>query len=171
MPGKGSHFERVVAKAVGRLLKPYGIQQSECWRSILSGGHKASHGDLDLSAAALALFPYTVECKFWKSFRPEHLWENFGPKKGPGQIQKWMDQAINETKDGTETLVVAKTNHFPALAIVTESPVFAACCVPQYWPRFVFRYRGKPWQVLLFQDFMELWKKRLEEGKGRGRMK
>src|SRR5207245_294100 len=91
---KGSGFERKVAKLIARAFKKFGIHQRECWRSVLSGGHAISSGDLTFSPRLEKLFPYSVECKHVRRIR----WERFliaseDRKKSWPEVQ-WLQQVL-----------------------------------------------------------------------------
>jgi len=116
---KGSAFERKIAKQIVAAFKQHGIEQRDCWRSVLSGGHMISCGDLAVSDRLLQLFPWAVECKFRRRIR----WERFllDPKyrKKTWEESKWLVQAIEGAKKrkGLVPLLVVKENHGPVYAL------------------------------------------------------
>ncbi len=112
---KGSSFERSIAKKIVKGFKSFGIEQRECWRSVLSGGHEISAGDLYLSNRLMKLFPWAVECKFRKKIR----WENFLLGDGKSEEVKWVRQALDGAKkiEGLSALLVLKANHCPIFVI------------------------------------------------------
>ena len=108
--GKGSAFERTVAKLIVKAFRRHGIEQRECWRSVLSGGHLISSGDLAMSDRLLRLFPFSVECKFRKKIR----FENFLLSK-LSEERKWLQQAEAGARKvkGLEPILVLKANRGP----------------------------------------------------------
>jgi len=112
---KGSAFERLVAKQIVKTFRHYGIKQHECWRSVLSGGHVMSSGDLAMSDRLLELFPYSVECKFRKRI----YWERFLIKRdlrmSSWEEWKWVEQAKEGAlkREGLHPILVLKENHGP----------------------------------------------------------
>jgi hypothetical protein len=118
---KGSAFEREVAKLIVRAFSKHEIKQRECWRSCLSGGHEMSCGDLYLSDRLAKLFPWAVECKFYRKI----LWQNFlmdpeSRKKSWKELQ-WLKQAEDAVAAkpgiGLEPLLVMKENRGPIYAM------------------------------------------------------
>lgn len=113
--GKGSGFEREIAKKIVKGFKCFGIEQRECWRSVLSGGHAISAGDLYLSDRLMKIFPWAVECKFRKRIR----WENFLLGSLKSEEMKWVQQSLDGAKKikGLKALLVLKANHCPVLVM------------------------------------------------------
>lgn len=110
--GKGSAFEREVAKLIVKAFAPFGIKQRECWRSVMSGGHSMSCGDLDLSDRLEKMFPYAVECKFWKQIDWIHFLVRPDKRKAAWKETQWVQQAVSSVKDRPELipLLVMKEN-------------------------------------------------------------
>lgn len=116
---KGGAFERFIAKAIVKAYrKPFGIEQRECWRSVLSGGHFMSAGDLALSDRLAKLFPWATECKFRKKVK----WENILAGKKGTEEMNWIDQAKQgaDKRKGLKPLLVIKANHQPIRAFVCD---------------------------------------------------
>lgn len=115
---KGSGFERQIAKDIIKAFKPFKVEQRDCWRSVLSGGHPMSSGDLEMSRRMEELFPYSVECKFRKEIR----WENFLLGNAKAEETKWIAQVLDGVKKRPELspLLVLKANHCKALVICTR---------------------------------------------------
>ncbi len=107
--GKGSSFERKIAKQIVKAFKKFGVKQNDCWRSVLSGGHQMSAGDLRMSARMEELFPYAVECKHYKKIRLE----NFLTGNPKGKEVKWLQQTLEgaDKSDGLKALLVMKANN------------------------------------------------------------
>lgn len=122
---KGSGFEREIAKKIVKAYKKFGVKQRECWRSVLSGGHIISAGDLVMSDRLEQLFPYAVECKFRKRIR----WENFLVGNPKTEERKWIEQALEGAAKSRNLapLLVLKANHCPIMVLrlgtIDEEPV------------------------------------------------
>jgi hypothetical protein len=131
---KGSEFERKIAKDIVKAFKSFGVKQRECWRSVLSGGHAIACGDLEMSERLLQLFPYAIECKFYKKIR----WENFLLNNWTSKEMKWLLQAKagadKASKEGysLQALLVMKANHTP---IYVMNPSSRNILVP--WTKFL----------------------------------
>jgi hypothetical protein len=115
---KGASFERVIAKLIVKAFKHHGIEQRECWRSVMSGGHEMSSGDLTLSDRLAKLFPWSVECKFHKHV----IWPNFWMAlryRRPCREQRWLAQAIEgaNKRSDLSPLLVVKENHSDIYAL------------------------------------------------------
>lgn len=127
---KGSAFERVIAKMVVKAFRRQGIRQQDCWRSVLSGGHAISAGDLVMSKALEELFLRCVECKFHRKI---NWWRFLVPEEK--RQKSWLEwQWVSQVKEATakrrvaaakqgysfsniiEPLLVMKENHGPILA-------------------------------------------------------
>jgi len=107
--GKGPAFERRIAKDIVKAFRKFGVKQNDCWRSVLSGGHSMSAGDLRMSAQMEQLFPYAVECKFYKKIELE----NFLIASIKSKEVKWLDQTCEgaEKSAGLRALLVMKANN------------------------------------------------------------
>lgn len=135
---KGSAFERDVAKKIVQAFRKQGIKQRECWRSVLSGGHKISCGDLNMSPRLERLFPYNVECKFYKKIE---FWHFLVPQHH--QQKSWVEvQWLRQMEQGQtkrpdlEPLLVMKQNHGPILAM--------------------YQSMRSGWRIMLFNDFLKI---------------
>jgi hypothetical protein len=113
-PRKGGAFERLIAKQIVKAFKDFGVKQEDCWRSVLSGGHFMSSGDLRMSKRMERLFPHSVECKHRKKIR----WENFMLAK-KSEEASWITQAVEGAKKsrGSSPLLIMKANNYPILAM------------------------------------------------------
>lgn len=116
---KGSAFERKVAKMIAAAFRNFGIHQRECWRSVLSGGHKISCGDLTLSPRLEKLFPFSIECKHIKRIHFERFL--FPPyyRKSSWPEWQWVAQAEGDVKKRPELkpLLVMKSNTSKVLVL------------------------------------------------------
>jgi hypothetical protein len=80
----------------------------EVWKELTKNDVKstsmgASGVDVQLSEAAIKVWPYAVECKF---LARQAVYQHF-------------EQARSNTPEGMETLVVLKQNHSDPLAVIT----------------------------------------------------
>ena len=122
--GKGAQFERDVARMIVHAFRKHGIKQRECWRSTLSGGHAMSCGDLYLSDRLAKLFPWAVECKYYRKID----WQNFlippRYRKKSWKEWQWVKQANDAVHAkpgiGLEPLLVMKENRGPIYAMDTR---------------------------------------------------
>jgi len=88
------------------LLKEYSsLVQGEDVRSAIMG---ETGVDIKLSAAALSLFPYSVECKAYR--RP--------------QAQDWFDQARANTMKGSKPIVVMRADRKRPLVLLDLEDFF-----------------------------------------------
>lgn len=63
---KGNGFERDV---VNLFRERFNFEKHECYRTPLSGGHACMmRADVSLTGKAMHLFPFAVECKFYKGW-------------------------------------------------------------------------------------------------------
>lgn len=101
------------AKAKGRKLQQWvrdkinGMFQHLTDRDVKSTSMGASGNDVQLSEAAFKVFPYSIECKNQAKMKPVYDAYYQAKKGGPG-----------------EPLVIIKTNHEDALAIIKADHFF-----------------------------------------------
>lgn len=92
---KGSSFENLLAKM---LLEATGFDKSHCYRTPGSGGHmqysKGQPGDLFISDALFGRFPYVVEAKHNRTWKPGVMLE---PRK---QECDWLDHLLADIERG-----------------------------------------------------------------------
>jgi len=140
---KGAAFERLIAKQIVKAFKGFGMRQRDCWRSVLSGGHSMSSGDLEMSSAMEKLFPYSVECKFRKKIR----WEHFLMKK-KSEESSWVDQTVESARKrkGLIPILVMKANHQPILVLY---PINGASLHP------VLSNTHGYWKLMLWSKFLK----------------
>lgn len=112
---KGSGFERDTAKKIVKAFKDFGVEQKDCWRSVLSGGHVISAGDLWMSEKLEKLFPYVIECKFRKKVK----WENILLGNEKAEEMKWVAQVLEAVtkRNGLSPLLVVKENNCSVLVL------------------------------------------------------
>ena len=151
---KGSGFERMVARTVIEAFKEFGIRKEDCYRTPLSGGHRAARkkdpGDLVISKKLLKYFPFSVECKFYKKlylpalWMPQKQWKknwNFGP---------WLKQTCKACGSNRMPLLIFKGNGTPTFAAL---PRLAPLMLGGR-PVLTFRYESEDWCVILFNRLL-----------------
>ena len=92
---KGSSFERTICKELTTAFAQFGIKTQDAYRSILSGGHKDSFGDISMSSALCKMFPWAIECKWWKNCNVHDLylpWKKMSKTKA--RFGGWWLQTI-----------------------------------------------------------------------------
>ena len=151
---KGSGFEREVARSVIKTFKKFGIRKADCYRTPLSGGHRAARekdpGDLVISEKLVKYFPFSVECKAWKRIELFPLWLPFKKHKKAWKFKQWIDQACAACTKDRHPLLVFKANNFPVMCALPElMPLIAL--IPR---RHRFIYNGEVWYVVRFSDLL-----------------
>jgi hypothetical protein len=113
--GKGSAFERKVAKEIVKAYSRFGITQKDCWRSTLSGGHPRAAGDLEISERLNKIFPYCLEMKHRKKIRFEHFL-----LQKDSEERRWVRQTLEGAAkaEGTTPVLVMRANNCPIYALV-----------------------------------------------------
>jgi len=139
---KGSEFERKIAKEIIKAFRKRfkDLRQNDCWRSVLSGGHQMSAGDLEMSDRLLGLFPYTVECKFYKKVNWWHFLLVPGNKsyKKTWQEWKWVRQAVHAQRAKTVPILVVHGNNGPTMVVRPPRPEESGWCF-ELWSDFLGR--------------------------------
>lgn len=119
---KGSAFERKVAKMVIAAFEDFGITSEDCYRTPSSGGHrfakKQDPGDLVTSKRLRRLFPFSVECKSYKTLDWAGLMNN-----SSRQFKEWWDQACAASTKDCKPLLVFRQNRSQAFAMVKFADV------------------------------------------------
>jgi hypothetical protein len=130
--GKGSAFERKIAKEIVKAYSKFGITQKDCWRSTLSGGHPRAAGDLEISERLAKIFPFCLEMKHRKKIR----FENF-LLMHQSEEKRWVQQTLDGAKKapGTTPVLVMRANNCPIYAMVLGKKSFAIGLVP--WKHFL----------------------------------
>lgn len=113
--GKGSAFERKIAKEIVKAYSKFGITQKDCWRSTLSGGHPRAAGDLEISERLGKIFPFCLEMKHHKKIR----FENF-LLIHPSKEKRWITQTLDgaEKAKGMIPVLVMRANNCPIYAMI-----------------------------------------------------
>ncbi len=110
---KGNAFERAIMNKIVKTFSPFGITVTDAFRSILSGGHKDSCGDISFSPALIKMFPFSIECKFYKKIDMYNLlvpWEKMGKSN---KFKMWWNQTLEGAKKNPKLapLLVFKSNN------------------------------------------------------------
>jgi hypothetical protein len=149
---KGSNFENQTAKDVIAALAPIEALREEIFRTPLSGGHPyAPSGDLIVADRIRPFFPFTVECKNWKTWKAGSFW---APRQ---QDISWLDQTLREAEDGPEgnrPLLVCKGNATGSFAVIPKREFESLQWSVQFVPRMVFRDKGRIWIQVPWVDFL-----------------
>jgi hypothetical protein len=94
----GGAFENKIKKLLLDAFAPFGIGPTDAFRSVMSGGHKDSCGDISLSPALCKLVPYAIECKNWSRI---DLYQLLVPWKKMGKVNKFKEW-WKQTLEGAE---------------------------------------------------------------------
>ena len=100
-------------RRITTVFAKFGISPTDAFRSILSGGHKESFGDISLSSSLAALFPFAVECKWYKKLDLYKLllpWDKMGKSN---LFRQWWIQTLEgaEKSKTLYPLLVFKANN------------------------------------------------------------
>lgn len=90
----GGAFENKIRLLLINTFAPFGITPTDAFRSVKSGGHKDSYGDISISPAMAKLFPYAIECKNYSRIDLHQLfvpWKNMGKSN---QFKGWWKQTL-----------------------------------------------------------------------------
>lgn len=141
--GKGSAFERKIAKEIVKAYAKFGITQKDCWRSTLSGGHDRSAGDLEISERLAKIFPFCLEMKHRKKIR----FENFLLTK-KSEEGSWIKQTLDGAAKakGTIPVLVMRANNCPIYALVGRPSRGNV--------RVVLENEERQWRMMLWKDFL-----------------
>lgn len=155
---KGSRFERKVAKLVVTALASKGIVLEDCYRTPNSGGHmrasKHDPGDLVVSPRLRRYFPFSVECKCYKSLDWHKLFEKDSKRN---HWAKWWKQAcVAASFDSALTpLLVFKENRGSAFAMLPA--VWKDKGVtPKFRPVLITRVNGIRVRVVRFDALLRI---------------
>jgi len=162
---KGSTFERKVASMI---LKAAGsaFTKKDCYRTPMSGGHPhAGESDLIISPKLQAFFPYCVEIKHRKTWRPDRVW------RAKADEAEFLNQVIDAScrdEFGRKPLVVMRGNATEIFAAAKYKSLL--CWVgdldfssllqaegSEFPGRILlFRHRSILWGMFLFTDMLEI---------------
>jgi hypothetical protein len=90
---KGSEFERSIAKQIVKAFRKHGVTRQDCWRSVLSGGHVMSAGDLVMTPKLEGLFLRCVECKHYRQIDWWHFLVAPERRHKAWKETQWISQA------------------------------------------------------------------------------
>jgi hypothetical protein len=148
---KGSEFERKIAKEIIKAFRKAGwrhLDQNDCWRSVMSGGHDMSYGDLRLSPEMLQLFPFAIECKHRRKIHLENIFMGEMVEE-----RKWITQACEGTKGKhfLTPVLVMRGNFGRILALV--GPLSEVQDNDR--AEIYFQEANGPWQMMLWSQFLK----------------
>ena len=164
---KGHGYECKIAKMIVSTFTDYGITEKDCYRTPLSGGHRAASqtdpSDLVISKKLFKLFPFSPECKFYKEVNLHSLWI---PQKKWGKswnVRVWLAQAIKACGRAKNRfpILVFKQNKGPDLAALPELMPICA----HIKRRMMFIYNKEVWYVVRFQDLLRQMKKEQDDAR------
>lgn len=158
--GKGNGYENKIAKQVIAAFACFGMKRTDCYRTPGSGGHRFAHkkdpGDLVLSARIQKMFPYSVECKFYKKVKLWPLWTSVEDQKRAHKFRSWLRQAKAAAGKKKVPLLVFKENNGPDMAMfpMAEDTIsqlgfrkFAVPFLRTHW-------RDEVWLVVRLDDLL-----------------
>lgn len=113
---KGSQFERDVCKDIYTAFASFGATPEDVRRSILSGGHEHSFGDIGLSEALRKIFPFAIECKWYKKIELYWLQEPWKKMGKSCWFRVWWKQTLEGAhRGGRVPILIFKSNNHPVL--------------------------------------------------------
>jgi hypothetical protein len=155
---KGSGFEREIAHEVIAAFKEFGIKKEDCYRTPLSGGHIFAKGkdpgDLVISPKLRKLFPFTVECKFYKKLHMHAWWIPVMKQKKAWKFRGWLEQVCKSATPKLPPMLVFKGNNLPTFCAI-QCPIESPLSIRGLKPQLRFTYEGEPWIVVLFSKFLK----------------
>ena len=149
---KGSAFEREICRDITKAFSVLGIKTQDAYRSILSGGHKDSFGDISMSSKLARMFPYGPECKTYKSIDLNLLYIPWRKMSKASWFKKWWKQTLaGAEKCKRGPLLIFKANQKQILCAVSLS------AAEQFEKaRLVNSMRSLPHMVLFHRE-EEIW--------------
>ena len=150
---KGNGFENKIAKMIVKEFHDFGIRRKHCYRTPGSGGHRQARntdpGDLVIHRKLRKLFPYCVECKFYKSIDLWNLFLSFRYHVKSSKFKTWLKQVCT----------AAKRTHQIPLLIFKKNNADILCALPydsklDHSPVLKFKYKHKTWIVLKFKSLI-----------------
>lgn len=151
---KGSAFERKVASLIRAAA---GLQSKDLYRTPMSGGH-AQHfkGDLTLSFRAYAVFPFIVECKHRKTWKPLKMFE--ANKEIRGYFQQ-VTVAQSKEEDVLRLVIMRGNGGAIYCAFVvnelTNEPDYKRLRRPRF-PGIHFEVDKEEWKMMLLSRFLKV---------------
>lgn len=165
---KGASFERTVAKLVIKAAcRVLNISKKDIYRTPGSGGHryasKTDPSDLVISKRLLKRFPFTVECKWYKSVNFGHFWTLSTRRRLSWKEFKWVDQVLEENSSFRERripIVVFKQNKGSVFCLwcdldpVARQARKAIVKLRTLKPKLKIKFRGNTWYLTLFSHVL-----------------
>lgn len=157
---KGNGYENRIAKEVIAAFACFGIKRKDCYRTPGSGGHrfakKKDPGDLVISPKLRKMFPFSVECKFYKKVKLWALWWPVEDQKKSWRFRPWIRQARKAAK-GTKLipLLVFKENNGPDMAAFPATDAAWQLGFKKFATPFLrTRWHNQTWMVVLLEDVL-----------------
>lgn len=161
---KGAAFERHVSKVLIAAFEAYGVTAEDCYRTPQSGGHrfarKEDPGDLVISKRLQKLFPFCVECKFYKKLQWNAL---LTKQKDKSHWTDWWDQAVTASNRQPvahryEPMLVCRQNFDKTLyAVLTVTAIADLCSEthnPLAGPHIETKLHGYTVRVVRLRDVL-----------------
>ena len=151
---KGSTFERKVASMILRAAGS-AFAKKDCYRTPMSGGHPhAGESDLVISPKLQTFFPYCVEIKHRKTWRPDRVWR---AKADEAEFLNQVIDASRRDEFGRKPLVVIRGNATEIFAMAKYNSLLKWTPPPQFPGRILlFQHRGVWWGMFLFINMLEV---------------
>lgn len=158
---KGNGFERETSKTIAHAFRHFHITQKDVYRTPSSGGHKyakkSDPGDLVISRKLRELFPFSVECKFYRKIDLFKLFEPIEDHVKSSQFKNWLAQTC-KTCNGSKKL-------YPML-VFKQNQSLVLCAIPAIYPlvadmsrrnytRLKMKYRDEDWYVVRFDQLLK----------------
>lgn len=157
--GKGNGYENKIAKKVILAFACFGMKRVDCYRTPGSGGHRFAHkkdpGDLVLSSRMRKLFPFSVECKFYRKVKLWPLWIPIEDQKRAHKFRLWLRQAKAAAGEKKIPLLVFKENNGPDMVMFPMkawSDTFPQISLKG--PRLITQWTNANWIVVLLEDLL-----------------
>ena len=164
---KGAKFERKVAKLIiataNNVLKldhHAKLGSKDCYRTPMSGGHPhAGASDLVLSKRLRKSFPFCVECKHTKGWKPVQMFKLLG------NVKSWIDQvshAVSRDRHLRYPMLIVSGNATPIFVAIPTDVLVSLNKRVQRQSCFVFRYKRREWRMMLLAQFLVRYFEELE---------
>jgi len=174
---KGSANERDVKRLILKAFKPFGITENDAFRSILSGGHQESFGDISLSSGLAKLFPFGVEAKFYRKINLYALFSKWDKIIVSSHFKEWWKQACDGTAkckhlypllvfkgNNQDHLCMVYAHHLCYVASNKKNPL-----VKREIPHFIhYTSEGEVW-ILKFSVLLKLLVNKAKKGQYDGK--
>lgn len=124
---KGNGFETTIRRQITKAFSAHGITDTDAFKSILSGAHKESFGDISLSKALSKLYPYATECKWHRKIDLYNFLTQWEKMVKSNQLKNWWAQAIEGAAKCKHLypLLVFKSNNKSTFCIIQSNALYS----------------------------------------------